>query len=57
MFVEKGVDLEVADRSGQTALGGAKVLGYESVATFLTASGAKEPPAPTGNARPGRPPL
>jgi hypothetical protein len=58
LFVGRGVDLEVADRSGQTAVAGAKLLGYESVAQYLLASGAKEPPAPAANpTRPGRPPL
>jgi ankyrin repeat protein len=57
MLLDKGVDLEVADRSGQTALGGAKVLGYESVAQLLVQAGAKEPPPPTaGGGRGGRPP-
>jgi ankyrin repeat protein len=57
LLVAAGVDLEVPDRSGQTALGGARVIGYESVATFLAQSGAKEPPPATGSGRSGRPPL
>ena len=45
-LVAAGVDLEAKDKAGNTALAGARLIGYESVAQFLVHSGAKQPPAP-----------
>jgi ankyrin repeat protein len=50
-LVAAGVDLEAKDRSGNTALGGARLIGYQSVADFLVQSGAQEPPTPVTPAR------
>ena len=42
LLVEAGVDLNVVDAEGLTALDGAQVLGYDSVARLLVEAGAQE---------------
>jgi ankyrin repeat protein len=51
LAVELGVDLNVANTDGRTALDGAKALKYDSVVSFLMEKGAKPG---TGNAGGGR---
>jgi ankyrin repeat protein len=51
LAVELGVDLNVANTDGRTALDGAKALRYDSVVAFLTEKGAKPG---TGNPAGGR---
>jgi ankyrin repeat protein len=52
--VESGVDLNVANTDGRTALDGAKALGYNSVVAYLTEKGAKAGTGGSGAGRSGR---
>src|SRR5262249_23583560 len=52
MLVDLGVDVNVSNTDGRTALDGAKALNYPTVVAFLTEKGAK---AGTGGGARGRP--
>jgi ankyrin repeat protein len=52
LAVELGVDVNVANTDGRTALDAARALKYESVATFLVEHGAKPGTSPAGENKP-----
>ncbi len=54
MCVEAGVDVNVANTDGRTALDAAKNLRYTSVVDYLTSKGAKAGTGGSGNGRGGR---
>jgi hypothetical protein len=55
IMVELGVDVNAVNGDGRTALDGARLLEYESVAEFLASVGAMPGAAPAGGGNRRRP--